>query len=117
MWGRHFCLPVLRTFLSGLFGTGDWKVARTRRQECLRYIRHCETYGLVTLKNLPDLDDVAFAGRFVERDAQRMAVNFAEIHPVRFGSFENVRCRLLAEFDADRVKKRAASILLAVLTF
>ena len=42
---------------------------------------------LVTLENLPDFDHVTFAGRFIERDAERVVVNHPEIHPVRLGEF------------------------------
>jgi hypothetical protein len=42
MWRGLSSLRVHGAFLSRVFprfGTGDWKVALTRRQECLRYIK------------------------------------------------------------------------------
>jgi hypothetical protein len=37
MQGGLSSLPVLATFQPPVSGTRDWKVPRTRRQECLRY--------------------------------------------------------------------------------
>jgi len=39
-------------FILALFLTGDWKVPRTRRQECLRYMTHA---GMLARRALPDL--------------------------------------------------------------
>src|SRR5450756_559478 len=70
-----------------------------------------EVGSFVSVEHLPNFSYVAGARGFVERDADGPVVNHAKVHSMRFREFDDVRCTLLAEIDAQGVKVGQASSL------
>ena len=62
----------------------------------------------VAIEDLQNFGHVGFGRGFVERNAERVVVNQPEIHPVRFGNFQNVVGTLVTERNAEACRKNVA---------
>ena len=68
-----------------------------------------EVRSAVLVENAEDIVQVFLARRFVNRNAQRMFVDAAEIHPVRVRQFQNSGGAAFPEIDADRIEEGEVS--------
>ena len=69
-------------------------------------LRHAEIHGQVAVEHLPDFGRVVGAGGLVERDADGVIVNHAEVHPMRLGDLDDVGGTLFPEANPQRVEIR-----------
>ena len=53
----------------------------------LRQIADVKSGRLVAVKDLKDFNDIVDTRRFVQGNADRLVIDNAEVHPVRFGNF------------------------------
>ena len=64
-----------------------------------------EAGRLAAVENLEEIGDVLFGDGFVERDAEALGVNGAEVDAARFGEFENVGGGSSTGPDADGIEE------------
>ncbi len=121
---RFQALKIAKHFRLGMIPVEDrmgqvfGRASQRRRVSGIAFLSQfagSEVRSAVGIEDAEDVGDVFLAGRLIQGNTNRLLVNAPEIHPVRFGQFQNVG-HLCADFYPNRIKVGQAGRLSCVVT-